>query len=130
MLELAVEFVLGISYILTGAWLFTGHMTIAPSFVALGQGNRPKVVQMALAGLLIAAFVVWAHPVYTWPGVIVTLVGYGGMIEAATYLLYKPALPRLTAWLAEGEAKRLRTVGVLAMVLGVVITGIWASRVF
>lgn len=128
MLQLAVEFVLGIGYILAGAWLFTGHQTIAPGFVAIGQGNRNKVIQMALAGFLIAGFIVWAHPVYTWPGVIVTLVGYVGMLEAATYILYKPALPKLTAWLAAGDAKRLKFVGVLAILLGVVITGIWASN--
>ena len=129
MLEIAIEFVLGVGYILAGAWLFTGHQAIAPSFVAIGQGNRSKVIQMALAGFLIAGFVVWGHPVYTFPGIIVTLVGYVGMLEAATYILYKPALPLLTAWLAE-KTTRLKAVGALAMALGVVITGIWASNVF
>ena len=129
MLEVAIEFVLGIGYILAGAWLFTGHQAIAPGFVAIGRGNRSKVVQMALAGFLIAGFVVWGHPVYTFPGIIITLIGYVSMLEAATYILYKPALPKLTLWLAE-KTTRLKALGALAIGLGIVITGVWASNVF
>ena len=130
MLDLTIELTLGMAYILAGVWLYTGHQAISPGFVATCQGNRRQIIQMALLGFLVAGFVVWEHPVYTWPGVIVTLVGYVGMVEAAIYILYKPALPKLTSWLAEDDGKRLKAVGVLAMMLGVVIVGIWASRVF
>ena len=69
-------------------------------------------------GLMIAAF----HWVWTWPGIVVTLVGWALVAKGAAHLTM-PSLARRSLELVEGEqgASRLRLGGLLMLPVGLAI---------
>ena len=85
------------------------------------QGEAAGLINAAIhlpLGLIIAAF----HPVWTWPGVVVTLLGLALVAKGAVHLVV-PALAQRTLKVVEGEAgvKRLRLGGIVMLPLALVV---------
>lgn len=80
-------------------------------------GLLNAVIHLPL-GLMIAAF----HPVWSWPGVVVTLVGWALVLKGTVHLVM-PTLAQRTLKLVEGEdgARRIRLGGIVMLPLGLAI---------
>jgi uncharacterized protein YjeT (DUF2065 family) len=121
-MEIGVERLAALVLILTclshiaapGAWILL--------FSAIrAQGEAAGLLNAAIhlpLGLMIAAF----HPVWSWPGVVVTLVGWGFVVKGTVHLIV-PSLTHRTLRLVdeEGGARRLRLAGIIMLPLGLAI---------
>ena len=68
-------------------------------------------------GLLIVAF----HPVWSGPGLLVTLLGWGLAIKATLYFVWPGLAQKTMARLSEERAWEFRVAGAASMALGLVI---------
>ena len=91
------------------------------------QGEAAGLINAAIhlpLGLMIAAF----HSVWSWPGVVVTLLGWALVLKGAVHLVF-PSLAQRTLDLVAGEegARRLRLGGIaflpLALAVGWIALG-------
>lgn len=85
------------------------------------QGEAAGLINAAIhlpLGLMIAAF----HPVWSWPGIIVTLLGWALVAKGLTHLVM-PSLSQRTLHLVDEQngARRLRVGGFLMLPLGLAI---------
>ena len=121
-MEIAVERLAALVLILTCA----SHIALPGAWVRLfsavrAQGEAAGLINAAVhlpLGLMIAAF----HPVWSWPGVIVTLVGWGLVVKGAAHLI-APSLSQRTLKLVDADdgAQRIRLGGIIMLPLGLVI---------
>ena len=94
-------------------------------------GRTPELAGLGIAaihlplGLLIVAF----HPVWDWPGIVVTLVGWGLLLKGAIHLTMPGMAERSLKLPGEGDAavRRYRVAG-LAMLPFVALLGWIALR--
>ncbi len=97
-----------------GAWILL--------FSAIrAQGEAAGLLNAAIhlpLGLMIAAF----HPVWSWPGVVVTLIGWALVVKGTAHLVV-PSLTQRTLKLVDAEdgARRFRLAGVIMLPLGLAI---------
>lgn len=75
-------------------------------------------------GLLIVAF----HPVWSGPGLLVTLIGWALTLKGLLYFLWPALALRSMAHISEEQAGRFRIAGVAALLLGLVIGWIALGR--
>jgi len=68
-------------------------------------------------GLLIVAF----HPVWSGPGLLVTLIGWALTLKGGLYFLWPALALRSMAHVSEEKAGRFRIAGAVALALGLVI---------
>jgi uncharacterized protein YjeT (DUF2065 family) len=75
-------------------------------------------------GLLIVAF----HPVWSGPGLVVTLIGWALTLKGTLYFLWPALALRSMAHISEENAGRFRVAGVVALLLGALIGWIAFGR--
>lgn len=75
-------------------------------------------------GLLIVAF----HPVWSGPGLLVTLIGWALTLKGLLYFLWPALALRSMSHISEEQAGRFRIAGVAALLLGLVIGWIALGR--
>ena len=85
------------------------------------QGEAAGLINAAIhlpLGLAIAAF----HPVWTWPGAVVTLLGWALVAKGAIHLVI-PSVAQRTLKVVEGDAgvTRLRFGGIVMLPLALVV---------
>lgn len=121
-METGVERLAALVLILTCA----SHIAAPAAWVRLfgavrEQGEAAGLINAAIhlpLGLMIAAF----HPVWSWPGVVVTLIGWALVIKGAVHLVM-PMLAHRTLKLVEGDegVKHIRLGGIVMLPLGLAI---------
>jgi uncharacterized protein YjeT (DUF2065 family) len=113
-----VERLTALAFIVTGLSHVAAPRAWARFFVAMREsapvpGFANAFVSLPL-GLLILAF----HPVWSGPGLIVTLIGCGLTLKATLYLLVPSLAQRVLAHVSEERAAGFRIAGVAAVGLG------------
>lgn len=119
-MEAAIERLTALSCIIIGlshlaapkAWaeFFTLHRESDAAGIVNGLVHLPL-------GLLIVSF----HQVWTWPGIIVTLLGCAWTIKSTLYFV-RPQLARKTlAFVGEERAAQFRIAGFMLILLGLAI---------
>ena len=121
-MELAVERLAALVLILTCA----SHIAAPEAWVRLftavrAQGEAAGLINAAIhlpLVLMIAAF----HPVWTWPGVVVTLIGWALVVKGTAHLV-APSLAQRALKLVDAEdgARRIRLSGIVMLPLGLAI---------
>jgi len=121
-MEVGVERLAALVLILT----CLSHIAAPGAWVRLfsavrAQGEAAGLINAAIhlpLGLMIAAF----HPVWSWPGVVVTLVGWALVVKGTVHLAV-PSLAQRALKLVDEEdgARRIRLGGIIMLPLGLAI---------
>ena len=121
-MEIAVERLAALVLILT----CVSHIAAPEAWVRLfsavrAQGEAAGLINAVIhlpLGLMIAAF----HPVWSWPGVVVTLVGWALVVKGTVHLVV-PSLAQRTLKLVDAEdgAWHIRLGGIVMLPLGLAI---------
>jgi len=121
-MEVGVERLAALVLILT----CVSHIAAPGSWVGLfsavrAQGEAAGLINAAIhlpLGLMIAAF----HPVWSWPSVVVTLLGWALVIKGTLHLVVPSHAQRTLALVdKEDGARRLRLAGFIMLPLGLAI---------
>lgn len=125
-MEAASERLAAIGFLLTGISHLLAPRAMVELFAGFAERGRPgSLMNAALhgaSGVLIAAF----HPVWTWPGVILTLIGWSLVVKAALYASFPDwGVRQLHRFAREDMIGRYRIGGVFA--LAVAAYAAWLS---
>lgn len=119
--ELGIERLTALGFIITGlshilaprAWVrFFSNMSEAGE----AAGFHNAYVHIPL-GLLIVAF----HPVWSGPGLLVTLIGWALTLKGALYFCAPQLFRQTLACIREDRAWQFQVAGVVSLILGVAI---------
>jgi uncharacterized protein YjeT (DUF2065 family) len=124
-METGIERLAALAFVITGLSHIAAPRVWARFFIDMRErgevgGFLNAYVHIPL-GLLIVAF----HWVWTWPAMVVTLVGCALTFKGALYFTWPGLALRGMAHISEANAWNFRAVGVAALALGLVI--FWIS---
>lgn len=127
-MELAIEFTIGVCFLVSGmSWMLRTDIW-AECFARIREEGRHKALGLGLIELLISAFVVGGHPVWTGLPLLLTIIGICGMLEGTFYLLFPRALPRILLFF-EPRTDALKFMGFIFILLGAVILYAWWRQI-
>ena len=120
-METGIERLTALVFIITGLSHIAAPRVWARFFIDMRErgevgGFLNAYVHIPL-GLLIVAF----HWVWTWPGIVVTLIGCGLTLKGILYFLWPGLALRSMAHVSEASAWKFQVAGVPAVALGLVI---------
>lgn len=123
-----IERLTALAFIITGLSHITAPRAWARFFIDMREkgeiaGFLNAYVHIPL-GLLILAF----HPVWSGPGLLVTLIGCALTLKGTLYFLWPSLALRSMAHLREDNAWRFRVAGVPAVLLGLIVGWIALGR--
>ena len=95
-------------------------------FSALASRGAPGALANALLHLAPGLIVISLHPVYAWPAVLFTLLGWAWVLKAAVYLI----APGLGVRQMAGGAEKSKTMWIVAGVAMVFIAFLLALSVY
>jgi hypothetical protein len=87
--ERAIEVFAAINFFVIGVSHVFQHRAWAEFFVQLQRQGRPGVFANGFLSLFTGSLVVAFHPVWSWPGVVLTAIGYS-MVLKATVIFVRP----------------------------------------
>lgn len=123
-----IERLTALGFVVTGLSHIAAPRAWARFFIALrGQGEIGGFLNAYVhipLGLLIVAF----HPVWSGPGLLVTLVGYALTLKGSLYFLWPALALRSLARVSEESAWKFRVAGIAALALGLIIGWIALGR--
>jgi uncharacterized protein YjeT (DUF2065 family) len=124
-METGIERLAAFAFIVTGLSHIAAPRTWARFLIGLREkgevgGFLNAWVHIPL-GLLILAF----HWVWTWPGLLVTLIGCGLALKGALYFLWPALALKSMAHVSEEKAGRFRIAGAAGLALGLI--SFWVS---
>ncbi len=127
-MEAGIERLTALVFIITGLSHIAAPRAWARFFIDMREkgevgGFLNAYVHIPL-GLLIVAF----HPVWSGPGLLVTLIGWALALKGLLYFLWPALALRSMAHISEEQAGRFRIAGVAALLLGLVIGWIALGR--
>lgn len=120
-METGIERLTALAFIITGLSHIAAPRAWARFFIGLRErgevgGFLNAYVHIPL-GLLIVAF----HPVWTGPGLLVTLIGYALTLKGTLYFLWPALALKSMAHVREDNAAGFRAAGVVSLLLGIAI---------
>lgn len=123
-----IERLTALSFVITGLSHIAAPRAWARFFIDMREkgeagGFLNAYVHIPL-GLLIVAF----HPVWSSPGLLVTLIGWALTLKGLLYFLWPALALRSMAHISEEQAWRFRLAGIAALLLGLVIGWIALGR--
>lgn len=124
-METGIERLTALAFIITGLSHIAAPRVWARFFIDLrAKGEMAGFLNAWIhipLGLLIVAF----HWVWSWPGVLVTLIGCGLTLKGTLYFLWPALALKSMAHVSEEKAWRFRVAGVAGLALGLV--SLWVS---
>ena len=120
-METGIERLTALAFLITGLSHIAAPRVWARFFIDMRErgevgGFLNAYVHIPL-GLLIVAF----HWVWTWPGIVVTLIGCGLTLKGTLHFLWPKLALRSLAHVSEASAWKFRVAGVPAVALGLFI---------
>jgi len=124
-MEQAIQFTLGVSYLIIGLSCLVQVNDWISWMDKIQEDGRRTAVIMGSIALMLSAFIVGAHPIWSGLPLLITLIGVIGMIEGALYLLFPGSLPFLLSFFTQKNTILIRSLSIFSIVLGAVILYIW-----
>lgn len=125
-METGIERLTALAFLITGLSHIAAPRAWARFFIAMRErgevGGLLNAYLHIPLGLLIVAF----HWVWTWPELLVTLIGCGLTLKGTLYFLWPALALRSMAHVSEETVWRFRAAGAGGLLLGVV--SLWVSR--
>jgi len=120
-METGIERLTALAFVITGLSHIAAPKAWARFFIDLRErgevgGFLNAYVHIPL-GLLIVAF----HWLWTWPAILVTLIGCALTLKGTLYFVWPGLALRSTAHVSEASAWKFQVAGVPAVALGIVI---------
>ena len=120
-MEAGIERLAALAFVITGLSHIAAPRAWARFFIAMReQGEVAGLLNAYLhipLGLLILAF----HPVWSGPGLLVTLIGCALTLKGTLYFLWPALAVRSLAHVSEERAGRFRVAGLFGLALGLVV---------
>ena len=88
-MERAIEIFAAINLLVIGVSHVFQHRAWAEFFVQLQQQGRPGAFANGFLSLFTGSLIVAFHPVWSWPGIVLTVIGYA-MVLKATVIFARP----------------------------------------
>jgi uncharacterized protein YjeT (DUF2065 family) len=120
-METGIERLAALTFLITGLSHIAAPRVWARFFIAMrAQGEIGGFLNAYVhipLGLLVVAF----HWVWTWPALVVTLIGCGLALKGVLYFLWPALALRSMAHISEDRAWKFQAAGVPAVALGLLI---------
>lgn len=88
-MERAIEIFAAINFFVIGVSHVFQHRAWAEFFVRLREHGRPGALANGFLSLFTGSLIVAFHPVWSWPGMVLTVLGYA-MVLKATVVFARP----------------------------------------
>lgn len=116
-----IERLAALCFIITGLSHIAAPRAWARFFIEIRErgevaGLYNSLIHLPL-GLLIAAF----HPVWTWPGIVVTLIGWALVLKGTLHFLWPRLTQRTTGHISEEKAGLFRYAGIVSLAIGLFV---------
>ena len=117
-MEAAAERLAAIAFLLTGISHICAPRALIELFAGFGERGRAGRLMNAAVHGPIGAMLVAFHPVWSGPGIVLTLIGWSLVLKAALYVAFPDWGARQLARFATHEMTgRFRIAGVFALVV-------------
>jgi uncharacterized protein YjeT (DUF2065 family) len=120
-MEIGIERLTALAFIITGLSHIAAPRAWARFFILVREqgeagGFINAFIHMPL-GLLIVSF----HPIWRWPGLLVTLIGCALTLKGLLYFLVPALAAKSMKRVSEERARQFRIAGIAALLLGLFI---------
>ena len=117
-MEAAAERLAAIAFLLTGISHICAPRALIELFAGFGERGRAGSLMNAAVHLPVGAMLAAFHPVWSGPGIVLTLIGWSLVLKSALYLAFPDWGARQLARFATHEMTgRFRIAGVIALVI-------------
>ena len=118
-MEAAVERLAAIGFLLTGISHLVAPRALVELFAGFGERGRPGSLMNAAVhlpiGMMLAAF----HPVWSGPGIGLTLIGWSLVLKGTLYIAFPDwGVTQLRRFATEQRVGQFRIAGVVAIAIG------------
>ena len=117
-LELGIERLAALALILTGLSHVAAPRAWALFFIQLRERGEPAGLLNAYVHAPLGVLIAACHWVWTWPAIVVTLLGWALTLKGLIYFLWPQLALRTMARVSEESAWRFRAAGFPALLLG------------
>ena len=118
---LGIERLTALGFVIIGLSHIAAPRTWARFFIDMRDRGEVAGLYNAFVhiplGLLIAAF----HPVWTWPGIVVTLIGWALTVKGVLNFVWPKVALRTLAHVSEESAGKFRFAGFVSLALGLFV---------
>jgi len=128
-MELAIEFAVGVSYLVIGLSCFLHTQVWLEWMESIRKKGRQKSIVLGMVGLMLSSFIVGFHPVWSGLPALVTILGVMGMLEGSLYLLFPNALLSVVRFFAPARASLFRGISLVIVLLSILILYGWWQQV-
>jgi uncharacterized protein YjeT (DUF2065 family) len=120
-LIIGIERLTALGFIIIGLSHMTAPRAWARFFIDMRERGEVAGLYNAFVhiplGLLIVAF----HPVWTWPGIVVTLIGWALTLKGTLHFLWPSLTQRTTGHIADEKAGLFRFAGIVSLAIGLFV---------
>lgn len=125
-MERAIEIFAAINFLVIGLSHVFAHRAWAEFFTLLREQGRPGAFANGFLALFTGSFIVAFHNVWSWPGVLLTLIGYGMVLKAAIVFIRPDWGLKSMSRVGAERSKKLIIAGVLfILVSGLLGYSLW-----
>ncbi len=126
-MEQAIELMTGIVLTVLGVSFLLRAQDWAGWFDDIRQDGRHRAIPIGAFALLLSAFMVAFHQVWSGFFLLVTVIGVLGIIEGSVYLLFPGSLRGILGALAPNYKSTIRLFGALFGFVGLMILSKWSE---
>jgi len=120
-LIVGIERLAAIAFIIVGLSHIAAPRAWARYFIDLRERGEVAGLHNALLHLPLGLLIVAFHPVWTWPGMFVTVVGWLLTIKSTLHFLWPRLTQRTTAHVSEDKLGTWRVAGIVSLLVGLFI---------
>ena len=117
-MEAAAERLAAIAFLLTGISHICAPKALIELFAGFGERGRAGSLMNAAVHLPIGAAIAAFHPVWSGPGIVLTLIGWSLVLKSTLYLAFPDwGAHQLAKFATHAMTGRFRIAGVLALAI-------------
>jgi uncharacterized protein YjeT (DUF2065 family) len=127
-MEAGIERLAALGFIVTGLSHIAAPRAWARFFINMRNAGEAAGLLNAYVHLPLGLLIVAFHPLWSGPGLLVTLVGWALTLKGTLYFLWPQLAVRSMARVTEERAWQFHVAGLFALLLGLVMGWIALSR--
>ena len=125
-MERAIEIFAAINFLIIGLSHVFQHRAWAEFFVQLQRQGRPGAFANGFLSLFTGSLIVAFHNVWSWPGVLLTALGYGMLLKSAVVFIRPDWGLASMARVTPDTSRKIMLPGVMLIaVAGVLLVSVW-----
>ena len=116
-----IERLTALGFLITGLSHITAPRAWTRFFIAMRERGEVAGLYNGFVHLPLGLLIVSFHPVWTWPGIVVTLIGWALLVKSTLHFLWPRLTLRTTAHLSEETAGRFVYAGIVSVAIGLFV---------